>query len=42
MTTIAAAYGYVTDDDDPASWGADHIAADVEELAQIVRKAVNL
>lgn len=42
MATIAAAYGYVTPDDDPVHWGADRIATDTEELAQIVRKAVNL
>jgi len=40
MVTIAAAYGYVTDDDDPASWGADEIASDTADLAQIVLKAV--
>ncbi len=42
MATIAAAYGYITDDDDPREWGADVIAPDTEELAQIVLKAVNL
>ena len=42
MTTIAAGYGYITENDDPTSWGADVIAADTEELAQIVLKAVNL
>ena len=42
MATIAAAYGYITPDDDPAGWGADRIAADTVELAQIVRKALNL
>ena len=42
MATIAAAYGYITEDDDPREWGADVIAADTEELAQIVLKAVNL
>ncbi len=42
MATIAAAYGYVTDDDDPASWGADEIASDTTDLAQIVLKAVTL
>ena len=42
MATIAAGYGYITEDDDPQSWGADVIAADTEELAQIVLKAVNL
>ncbi len=40
--TIAAAYGYITEDDDPREWGADIIAPDTEELAQIVLKAVNL
>ncbi len=42
MSTIAAAYGYITADDDPASWGADQVASDTKELAQIVLKAVNL
>jgi 2-phosphoglycolate phosphatase len=42
MTTVAATYGYVTEEDDPLSWGADVIASDPEELAQIVLKAVNL
>lgn len=42
MATIAAGYGYITEDDDPREWGADIIATDTEELAQIVLKAVNL
>lgn len=42
MVTIAAAYGYVTPDDDATAWGADAIAHDTEELAQLVLKAVNL
>ena len=42
MATIAAAYGYVTPDDDPRRWGADLVAADTAELAQILLKAVNL
>jgi 2-phosphoglycolate phosphatase len=42
MATIAAAYGYVTEDDDPREWDADVIATTAEELAQIVLKAVNL
>lgn len=42
MATVAAAYGYITSDDDPARWGADQIAADTQELTQIVLKAVNL
>lgn len=40
--TIAAAYGYITADDDPREWGADIIAIDTDELTQIVLKAVNL
>jgi 2-phosphoglycolate phosphatase len=42
MVTIAAAYGYITPDDDAEAWGADVIARDSEELAQLVLKAVNL
>lgn len=42
MATIAAAYGYVTPDDDPQQWGADLIASDTAELTQILLKAVNL
>ncbi len=42
MITIAAAYGYITPDDDAQAWGADLIARDTEELAQLVLKAVNL
>ena len=42
MATIAAAYGYITADDSADVWGADSIAADTEELAKIVLKAVNL
>ncbi|MCP4302405.1 MAG: HAD-IA family hydrolase [Gammaproteobacteria bacterium] len=40
--TVAAAYGYITEDDDPREWGADIIAVDTQELTQIVLKAVNL
>jgi 2-phosphoglycolate phosphatase len=42
MATVAAAYGYIVAGDDPLSWGADVIAADTGQLAQIVAKAVNL
>jgi len=42
MATIAAAYGYITEDDDPREWDADVIAMSTEELTQIVLKAVNL
>jgi 2-phosphoglycolate phosphatase len=42
MYTIAAAYGYITDDDDSARWKADSIAADTQELTTMLRKGVNL
>ncbi len=42
MATMAAAYGYITEDDDPREWDADVIATTTEELAQIVLNAVNL
>jgi phosphoglycolate phosphatase len=42
MYTIAATYGYITDDDDPAAWNAHVIAADTEELTHLLLKAVNL
>jgi phosphoglycolate phosphatase len=38
--TIAAAYGYITEDDDPREWGADIIAVDTSELMQIVLRAI--
>lgn len=42
MATIAAGYGYITEDDDPREWDANVIATTTEELTQIVLKAVNL
>ena len=42
MGTIGAAYGYVPADDDPMAWGADSLASDSAEAANLVRKAVNL
>ena len=42
MKTVAATYGYITDDDDPLSWGADLVAGNTADLTQIVLKAVNL
>jgi N-acetyl-D-muramate 6-phosphate phosphatase len=42
MATIAAGYGYITEEDDPREWDADVIATSAEELTQIVLKAVNL
>ncbi len=41
MFTIAAAYGYINDDN-PQNWGADHIVADTAELTTYLLKAVNL
>ena len=42
MFTIAASYGYVTDDDDPGTWDADLIAGDTRELTHYLLKGVNL
>jgi phosphoglycolate phosphatase len=42
MPTIAAGYGYITPDDDPTGWGADRIAENTVELADMLRKALNL
>ena len=42
IATVAAGYGYVVAEDDPRRWGADEYAADPDELAQIVLKAVSL
>ena len=42
MFTIAASYGYITEDDDPGSWGADLIAGGTRELTNYLLKGVNL
>lgn len=42
MATVAAGYGYITEDDDPREWDADVIATTTDELSQILLKAVNL
>jgi len=42
MYTIAASYGYITDDDDPRTWEADLIAADTRELTHYLLKGVTL
>lgn len=42
MHTVAAAYGYVTPDDDPTSWAAHDLVTTTEELANLVLKGVNL
>jgi phosphoglycolate phosphatase len=42
MYTIAASYGYITADDDPAGWAADEIVRDTQELAHLLLKGVNL
>jgi phosphoglycolate phosphatase len=39
MTTIAAAYGYITFEDDPILWEADRIAADTGELTRLIVEA---
>jgi phosphoglycolate phosphatase len=36
MRTIAAAYGYIEADDNPAHWGADAVAQEPCELAQLI------
>lgn len=41
MTTVAAAYGYINQED-PRSWGADDIVSDTAELTTYLLKAVNL
>jgi phosphoglycolate phosphatase len=40
MGTFAAAYGYITEDDDPADWGADQIAGNTEELTRLILAAL--
>lgn len=40
--TIAAAWGYITEDDDPAAWGADLIAAGTEDLIRHILEATGL
>jgi len=42
MFTIAATYGYITDDDDPGTWEADLSAGDTRELTHYLLKGVNL
>jgi len=42
MATIAAAYGYIHEDDDPREWEPDEIVLTPQELTQVVLKAVNL
>lgn len=39
MYTIAAAYGYIHQAEDPDSWGADAIASSGEELAALISAA---
>lgn len=36
MSTIAAGWGYITEDDDPARWNADAVASDPAELSQLL------
>lgn len=41
MLTIAAAYGYINDDD-PKTWAADHIAADTAQLSKLLLEITGL
>ncbi len=38
MQTVAAAWGYITADDDPCAWQADYIAEDPDDLTQWLSK----
>ncbi|MGB5740660.1 MAG: HAD-IA family hydrolase [Woeseia sp.] len=38
MATIAAAWGYITADDDPRFWNADHLAATPDQLTHLLTK----
>ncbi len=40
MQTVAAAYGYIVEGDDPARWNADRIARDTRELGRILLEAI--
>lgn len=42
MYTVAATYGYVSAEEDPAIWNAHVIAANTDELTHLLLKAVNL
>ena len=41
MYTIAAAYGYVHNEENPAAWGADRVAIDGHALAGLIASAFN-
>ena len=36
MTTIAAAYGYILEDDSAANWGADYLVNSIADLATLI------
>ena len=38
--TIAAAYGYLSTEEDPALWGADHVVSSSHELATFIRQLI--
>ena len=42
MATVAVGYGYITDGDDPQTWGADAFAADTMELTALIENAMGL
>lgn len=40
MITVAATYGYIPVEDDPAQWDADHIIEQPQQLLDILRKVI--
>ena len=38
MYTIAAAWGYIPDDDDPAAWQADRLLVEPRALTPLIRE----
>lgn len=42
MATVAVGYGYVSDDDDPANWGADEVVADTMQLMVLLSRALGV
>lgn len=42
MPTIAAGYGYVSADDPPENWGANQVAASVEQLESFIRERMGI
>jgi len=42
MTTIAAGYGYLSENEDPATWSADHCISYATELKPLLQSLYNL